>query len=122
MKNKEKKGPPSPEAAGFVGALVLVLFLNAGTGAPAHAREPAEDIPVMIVGNIAEADLVADEAQLGESVGEPVEDAPVEGEPGPGEDPQLPPEEAPDDTDLPPGEDAGPMENPDGASLDPGVD
>lgn len=64
---------------------------------------------------IAEEQAVPDKDVVGESVGEPAaEDAPVEGEPGPGETVRVPPDdsgEAGGDV-LPPGEDDAAKQDP----------
>ncbi len=88
-------------------ALVLAALLLCGIGLrAASALEPGEDSLA-----VAEEQTVPEEDVVGESVGEPtVEDAPVEGEPGPGETVRVPLDE-PDDAggsgedDPPTGED-----------------
>lgn len=113
MKNKEN-ACTLPRSPALLSRGVLLVVLLAGAGSMAAAREPIEELPLTTIGDVAGAAAAADEAQLGESGGEPVEDAPVEGEPGPGEAVELPP----DDLEVPEGDDPGAAEDLDGPAAD----
>jgi hypothetical protein len=77
-------------AAGLVVAMVPQRAMALGLG-----EESAANVTMQVAG---------DDLPVGEDVGEPAEDAPVEGEPKAGEAPDLPAEEAVDVPDDPTGE------------------